>query len=71
MLAADFTFNELLAYNWAPIHYQDTDTAFNSADLDGRSDYITNIDFEGDWNTLNNWESAEDTSLPGGMAIIR
>ncbi|WP_196427268.1 hypothetical protein [Paenibacillus woosongensis] len=40
-----------LAYRWAPVHIQDTD----SSDYD--ADYITAIDFDGDWDTSNNWEN--------------
>lgn len=43
-----------LAYRWAPIHYQDTD----SSDYD--ADYLTGIDFDGDWDALNNWEHQDD-----------
>ena len=39
-----------LAYRWAPIHYQDTSSAYYSAD------YLAPVDYDGDWNTLNNWE---------------
>ncbi|MGH3736924.1 MAG: hypothetical protein ACRDT6_15135 [Micromonosporaceae bacterium] len=44
-----------LAYRWAPVHYQDTD----SSDYD--ADYLTRIDFDGDWNTLDNWEAQDDS----------
>ena len=39
-----------LAYHWAPIHYQDT--AGN-----GKADYITRFDYDGDWRALNNWDN--------------
>jgi len=42
-----------LAYRWAPVHYQDTDSSHYSAD------YLTGIDYDGDWNTLNNWEGLD------------
>ncbi|MFZ3048007.1 MAG: hypothetical protein WA151_18995 [Desulfatirhabdiaceae bacterium] len=32
-----------LAYRWAPVHYQDTD----SSDYD--ADYLSAVDFDGDW----------------------
>jgi hypothetical protein len=38
-----------LAEYWAPVWWQDTD------DDDFRADYITNFDFDGDWDPLNNW----------------
>ncbi|MFI9812755.1 hypothetical protein [Saccharothrix variisporea] len=44
-----------LAFHWAPVHYQDTD----SSDYD--ADYVSTVDFDGEWNTLNNWESQDDT----------
>ena len=43
-----------LAARWAPIHYQDTD----SSDYD--ADYLSTVDYDGDWNTLNNWEDQDD-----------
>jgi len=46
-----------LAYRWAPIHYQDVDRT-GSDGMGGRADYITAIDLDGEWNTLNNWENA-------------
>ncbi len=50
-----------LAERWAPVHYQDVDQSGGDA-LRGRSDYITAVDFDGDWNTQNNWENSEITS---------
>jgi hypothetical protein len=44
-----------LAARWAPVHYQDTD----SSDYD--ADYLTAVDFDGDWNARNNWESQDDS----------
>jgi hypothetical protein len=43
-----------LAYRWAPIHLQDTD------DSDADADYLTAVDFDGDWYTMNNWENQDD-----------
>ena len=43
-----------LALRWAPIHYQDT------AASDYDADYLSTVDFDGDWNTLNNWEAQDD-----------
>jgi hypothetical protein len=43
-----------LALRWAPIHYQDTD----SSDYD--ADYLTKIDYDVEWDTLNNWEHQDD-----------
>jgi len=44
-----------LAFRWAPVHYQDTD----SSDYD--ADYLSTVDFDGDWNAQNNWESQDDS----------
>jgi hypothetical protein len=43
-----------LAYRWAPIHYQDT------AASDSTADYLGPVDYDGDWDTQDNWED-----LPG------
>ncbi len=40
-----------LAQRWAPVHYQDTD----NSDYD--ADYVSAVDFDGEWNTLDNWEA--------------
>lgn len=44
-----------LAARWAPVHYQDTD------DTDYDADYLSPIDFDGEWDTLNNWEHQDDS----------
>ena len=54
---ADDRFLEQLALRWAPIHYQDVDQT-GADSLGGRSDYITAINFDGDWNTKTNWANA-------------
>lgn len=59
---AHLVFNETLAYRWAPIHTQDVDTT-GSHSLGGKADYITNIDFDGDWDMRNNWDNAPDLPL--------
>jgi hypothetical protein len=40
-----------LAEYWAPIWWQDTDND------DFRADYITNFNFDGDWDPSNNWDN--------------
>lgn len=52
-----------LATRWAPIHYQDTD----SSDYD--ADYLSRVDYDGDWNAVNNWEnqSADVNRLKGAV----
>jgi hypothetical protein len=47
---------DTLAQRWAPIHYQDVDPD-GTWSLGGRSDFITAVDFDNDWNTTNNWEN--------------
>jgi hypothetical protein len=42
-----------LAYRWAPVHYQDTDNS------DADADYLTAVDYDGDWYTKNNWENQD------------
>ena len=51
-----------LAYRWAPIHYQDVDQTGSHA-LGGRSDYVTRVNFDGDWNGRNNWDNAGNFAL--------
>jgi len=46
-----------LALHWAPVHYQDVDPTGSHA-ISGRADYVTRIDFDGDWNGRNNWDNA-------------
>lgn len=48
-----------LALRWAPIHYQDTD----SSDYD--ADYLSKVDFDGDWTTIDNWEAQPSFPLTG------
>jgi hypothetical protein len=43
-----------LALRWAPVHYQDTD----SSDYD--ADYLSKVDYDAEWDTLNNWEHQDD-----------
>lgn len=43
-----------LALRWAPVHYQDT----ASADYD--VDYLSTVDFDGDWDAINNWQHQDD-----------
>jgi hypothetical protein len=44
-----------LALHWAPVHYQDTD----SSDYD--ADYLSTVDYDGDWDAKNNWEHQDDS----------
>jgi hypothetical protein len=54
-LAAAAPTDAALAMRWAPVHYQDTD----SSDYD--ADYLSAVDFDGDWNPRNNWEHQDDS----------
>lgn len=48
-----------LVKRWAPIHYMDVD-ATGTYSEGGKSDYITAIDYDGDWNAENNWDNLPD-----------
>lgn len=52
----ELTHRQLAEY-WAPIWWQDTD------EDDFRADYITNFNFDGDWNPLNNWDNLPQFKL--------
>ena len=54
----------LIAYHHAPIHHQEVDRTGNNG-LEGRADYVTRIDFDGDWDARNDWENAARYPLPG------
>ncbi|UII26920.1 beta/gamma crystallin family protein [Fulvivirga maritima] len=47
---------DALVKRWAPIHYMDVDVTGTYAE-NGKSDYITAINYDGDWNAENNWEN--------------
>lgn len=48
-----------LAFHWAPVHHQDTDVTGRNS-LGGRSDYLSKIDYDGNWNATDNWENVGD-----------
>ncbi|SMC25333.1 hypothetical protein SAMN02745857_02133 [Andreprevotia lacus DSM 23236] len=50
-----------LAYRWAPVHYQDTDSS------DFASDYLTAVDYDGDWSGINNWDNRTRYPLKAAM----
>ena len=54
----------LITYRYAPIHHQEVDRTGKNG-LEGRADYFTRIDFDGDWDARNNWENAARFPLPG------
>lgn len=51
---------EIALYH-APVHYQDTDATRAEAD------YLTRVDYDGDWDALNNWENLENGDLSGAV----
>lgn len=56
------SFRAALAKRWAPIHYQDVDVT-GSHGLSGRADYLTRVDFDGDWSGTNNWDNTASRPL--------
>ncbi|PJJ60989.1 hypothetical protein [Hymenobacter chitinivorans] len=54
--AATAAFKAGLALRWAPVHYQDTDVTGDHG-LSGKGDYLTAINFDGDWVGTNNWNN--------------
>lgn len=50
-----------LALRWAPVHYQDSD----SSDYD--ADYLSKVDFDGDWDARDNWEAQPSFPLRGAV----
>jgi hypothetical protein len=58
--ATSFDYN--LALRWAPVHLQDTDVT-GTYSLNGKSDYITAVNFDNDWNATNNWNNAATVAL--------
>lgn len=53
-----------LAFHHAPVHYQDVDRT-GSHGLNGKADYITAVDFDGDLNATNNWNNIAKNNYPG------
>jgi hypothetical protein len=54
-------FNHDIAKRWAPVHRQDID-ATGSHGLNGKADYVTAINFDGDWNATNNWDNIDNSA---------
>ncbi|WP_196884951.1 hypothetical protein [Aureivirga sp. CE67] len=50
-----------VAFHHAPIHIQDVDRT-GKYSLGGVSDYVTAVDFDGDWNSSNNWNNISTAS---------
>jgi hypothetical protein len=55
---------ELLAFHFAPLHYQRVDRE-GANGLEGRADYLARVDFDSDWDARNDWENAARFPLPG------
>jgi hypothetical protein len=51
-----------LAKRWGPIHYMDVDATGTYAE-GGKSDYISAMNYDGDWNGLNNWNNVSNAPL--------
>ena len=49
-------FYENLALRWAPVHYQYVCEQGKDG-LKGKADYLTAVDYDGDWDMNNNWEN--------------
>ena len=67
---ADTNYLKELALHWAPIHYQSirsADGIFNDNSLNGKSDSLSAMNFDGDWNATNNWENL--TSHPADPVL--
>src|SRR5262245_37592831 len=56
--AAQAVTNADLAFRYAPVHYQDTDSS------DYPSDYITAFDYDGDRVSTNNWDNRGSGQWP-------
>jgi hypothetical protein len=54
----------LIAHRYAPVHHQSVDRVGKNG-LGGRADFITRVDFDGDWDARNDWENAARFPLPG------
>ncbi|MFY0254558.1 hypothetical protein ACDQ55_11445 [Chitinophaga sp. 30R24] len=52
-----------LALRWAPVHYQDVDVT-GTYSISGKSDYITNVNFDNDWIATNNWNNLANSAYP-------
>ena len=56
-------FRARLALRYGPIHHQDVHTR-GSHGLGGAADFITAVDFDGDYDSSNNWDNAGDPRFP-------
>jgi hypothetical protein len=61
--ASSASFRAELALRYGPIHHQDVHVRGASA-LGGAADYITALDFDGDYDSSNNWDNAGNPRFP-------
>ncbi|RPD47656.1 hypothetical protein DNI29_09395 [Hymenobacter sediminis] len=61
---ATAAFKASLALRWAPVHYQDTDVT-GSHGFSGKGDYLTAINYDGDWSGTNNWNNLPNYAATG------
>jgi hypothetical protein len=62
--AAHASDRALITQRYAPVLYQFVDRRGPNG-LDGRADYVTRVDFDGDWKAKNDWENAGRHPLAG------
>ncbi|RAW00015.1 hypothetical protein [Pseudochryseolinea flava] len=58
------TFEEELVLRWAPVHLQDTDVT-GSHGINGKADYLSAVNYDGDWNATNNWNNLSSFAATG------
>lgn len=54
-------FYNQLVHRWAPVHYQDVHNTSRVGGLNGVSDYVTRINYDGEWDTSNNWDNLDES----------
>jgi hypothetical protein len=59
--------NTELIFGWAPILYQNTTQVSGGTGSNGRGDFMTSFDYDGDFNGQNNWDNMDSFSLPAKM----
>lgn len=52
--------NQDIAFHWAPIHYQSVDVSTGTHGREGLGDYITRVDYDGEFIGDNNWDSLDN-----------
>lgn len=58
--------NATIAATYAPTLFQNTNTSYDDG-VNGTADIFTNVDYDGDWNHLNNWNNLPSFSLTPSM----